>query len=48
MTYVIAAACWILTVIGIWRLPNRAAPRRGEPATVRDVVAARASSGAHS
>ncbi|MGH7177537.1 MAG: MFS transporter [Tepidisphaeraceae bacterium] len=39
LTYLLVAACWAGTIVLIWQLPNRPAPRRGAPATMSDLAA---------
>ncbi len=39
LTYVAAAICWVGSILTIWFIPNREPPRRGAPATVRDLAA---------
>jgi len=39
LTYLACAACWLASVVVIWSIPNRPAPRSGAPASFRDVIA---------
>jgi MFS family permease len=39
LTYVLCSACWLCTVVVLWAIPDRPAPRHGAPAVFKDVIA---------